>query len=81
MSSCEKPRRKLLMVLAGPSIGTEIRERIVKDVSEPRILHSSEIRLPSKMFTMMLETRNTYFEVCRSFAFLDNLVKIFEGSI
>jgi hypothetical protein len=61
------------MIFAGPSIYIEISERIVSEVRAPKILHIKVIRLPSKMLTMILEARNTYFEVCRSPPFLDNL--------
>jgi hypothetical protein len=80
MSSYEKPRRKLLMILADPSIYIEISERIVREVRDPRVLQRRVITLPSKMLTMMLEARNTYFEVCRSPPFLDNLENMFVGS-
>ena len=51
------------MIFAGPSIYIEIRERIVREVRDPKILQRRVITLPSKMFTMMFEARNTYFEV------------------
>jgi len=75
MSSYENPRRKLLIIFAGPSIYIEITERIVRDVSDPKILHRSVITLPRSILTMMFEARNTYFEVWRSPPFLDNFEK------
>jgi hypothetical protein len=76
MSSYEKPRRKLLMIFAGPSIYIEISERIVREVRDPKILHRRVITLPRSILTMMLEARNTYLEVWRSPPFLDNFEKI-----
>jgi hypothetical protein len=61
------------MIFAGPSIYIEISDRIVREVRAPKILHNKVIRLPNNRLTMILEARNTYFEVCRSPPFLDNL--------
>ncbi len=64
------------MIFAGPSIYIDISERIVREVSDPKILHRRVITLPTSILTMMLEARNTYFEVWRSPPFLDNFEKI-----
>jgi hypothetical protein len=50
-------------------------ERIVREVRAPRILHRKEISPLSKMFTTMLDAKNTYFEVYISPPFFDNLPK------
>jgi hypothetical protein len=60
------------MIFAGPSIYIDISERIVREVSAPKILHSRVITLPSKMLTIILEARKTYLEVYKSPPFLDN---------
>jgi hypothetical protein len=60
------------MIFAGPSIYIDISERIVREVRAPKILHSRVITLPSKMLTIILEARKTYFEVYKSPPFLDN---------
>jgi len=64
------------MIFAGPSIYIDISERIVREVSDPNILHRRVITLPRSILTMMLDARNTYFEVWRSPPFLDNFEKI-----
>jgi len=68
------------MIFAGPSIYIEISERIVREVRDPKILQRRVITLPNKMFIMMFEARNTYFEVWRSPPFLDNFENMFVGS-
>ena len=67
------------MIFAGPSIYIEISDRMVREVSDPKILHSKVMTLPSKMFTIILEARKTYFEVCISPPFLDNLENMLAG--
>jgi hypothetical protein len=64
---------KLLIIFAGPCIGTEIRDNIVSEVKEAMILHRNDIRPLRIIFTARFEARNTYFEVCMSPAFFDNL--------
>ena len=68
------------MIFAGPSIYIEISERMVREVRDSKILHSRVIKLPSKMFTTIFEARKTYFEVCKSSRFLDNLENMLDRS-
>ena len=73
ISIYENPKMKLLIIFAEPCIGTEIRDNIVSEVKEAMILHKNEIRPLRTMFIAIFDARNTYFEVCMSPAFLDNL--------
>lgn len=81
MSSYEKPRIKLLMIFAGPWIGTAIKERMVSEVREPKILQRKEIKPLNKMLTAKFDAKNTYFVVCISPPFFCNLPKSWSGSI
>lgn len=68
------------MVLAGPSSGIAMRVRIVREVREPKILQRRVNRLPRRILIRMLEARNTYFEVCNCWLFLDNFKNMFDTS-
>ena len=44
----------------------------MSEVREPSILQSKLITLPSSILIIIFEARNTYFEVCISYPFLDS---------